>query len=92
MKGLFYRYFGAADGAPGEGADFAAGHFDRTVFGGVDGEVAAHGRAGAGTLCGADLADDNFAIFDDLAAKALDTEALALAIASVFTCTTGFDM
>lgn len=67
-------------------------HFHRTVFGCVNGEVAAHGSARASTLSCADLTDDNFAVFNDLAAEAFDAEALTLAIARIFTCTTGFDM
>ena len=89
---LLYGYFGATDGAAGEGADFAALHFYGAVFGSVNGKVAAHGRTGTGTLGGANLANNNFAVFDHLAAKAFDAKALTDAIARILGSTTGFNM
>jgi hypothetical protein len=84
--------FGAADGAAGEGADFAALHFYGAVFGSMNGKVAAHSSASTGTLGGANLANNNFAVFDHLAAKAFDAKALTDAIARILGSTTGFNM
>lgn len=66
---LFDGDFGAADGAAGEGTDLARGHLDDAVAGGMDGVVAAEQRTFARSLGHADLADDDLALFDLLAAK-----------------------
>lgn len=87
---LFDRDFGAADRAAAEGTDLTAGHLDDAVAGGVDGEIAAHHGAAAGALGHADLTDDDLAVFDFLAAKQLDAEALALAVAGIFAGTASF--
>lgn len=72
VKMLLDSNFSPADGLAAEGADFAAGHLDDTVAGGVDGVVAAQEGAVAGTLGKADLADDNLTGFDSLAAVNLN--------------------
>jgi hypothetical protein len=87
---LLNSNFGAADGLAGEAADAAGLEGNNAVFVSVDGEVA--GSLGAGTcaLGHANLAHDNLALVDLLATKYLNTEALALAVASIFGCTTCF--
>ncbi len=81
---LFDGNFGTANAFAAEGAYFAAGHFDDAVFCGMDGEVAADSRPFTGALGKADLADDDLADFDGLAAIDLNTEALAWTIVNVF--------
>jgi len=73
---LFDRDFDAGHTAAGEGADFARCHFDNTVFGGVDGEIAAGEGTFATALATADLADNNLAGFDLLATEQLNAQAL----------------
>lgn len=75
MRGwdLFDGDFSTANRAAAEGTDFAAGHLDDAVLGGVDGKIAAHHGAFTGALCLADLANDNLAGFDSLAAKKFDS-------------------
>ena len=65
----------AAFGLAGETATFDLLEVDDAVFGGVDGEVAAHERAIAGNLRATGLADQYFAFADFLATKALHAEA-----------------
>ena len=60
------------------------------IFCGMDGEVARHISARAGDLSSASLADENFAVFDFLATKALDAEALASIVMDVFGGTASF--
>jgi hypothetical protein len=89
---LFDGDFYAGYAAAAEGADFAGGHLYDAVASSVDGEVAADGSTDARALAHANLADYDLTSFDGLAAKKLDAEALALAIAGVFACTAGFDV
>lgn len=76
----------------GEAADFAGFVGYDAVLSCVDGEVAAELGAFAGTLGQANLAHDNLASGDFLAAKELNTEALAAAVACVFGGTACFDV
>ena len=65
---------------------------DDAVFFGVDGEISGHVSAFASELCAPGLADDNFASFDFLTAKAFYAEALTSVIVDVFCGTACFDM
>jgi hypothetical protein len=89
---LLNSNFGAADGFAGEAANFAGLVGDNTVAVGVDGEVVAELGAFAGALGQANLAYNNLAGADFLAAKELNTEALAAAVACVFGGTACFDV
>lgn len=89
---LFDRYFGAADALAGEALEIAGNVGDDTVAGGVDGVVTAQKGAFAGALGKADLADDDFAGTDLLAAGALDAKPLADAVASILGGTACFDV
>jgi hypothetical protein len=84
--------FHARHAAARESADFAGLEGDDAVFGGVDGEVTAHFGAGTGTLGHADLADDDLAGLNFLAAKKLNAKALAGAVVDIFGGTASFDV
>ena len=58
----------------------------------MDGVVAARVSAVTSDLGAASLADENFASFDFLAAKALDAEALTGVIMDILACTACFDV
>lgn len=58
----------------------------------MDGVVAAHFGSVASFFARADLADDNFACSDGLAAKAFDAKPLTSRVAVVFTGSTCFDV
>ncbi len=89
---LFDGDFGAADRTTAEGADFAAGHFDDAVTRSMDGEVTAKFGAVTSALALADLAYDNLTGFDCLTTEKFDTEALALAVSSIFAGTASFNV
>jgi hypothetical protein len=89
---LFDSDFDAWYASAAEGADFAGRHFDDAVAGSVNGEVTAYHSADAWALAHANLANNDLSVFDGLATKQFDTEALTLAIAGVFAGTTSFDV
>lgn len=84
--------FGPADALTGEAAEFAGRVRDDAVTGGMDGKVGTQHGTVAGALGQADLADDDLAGLDSLAAEELDAEALAFTVAGIFGGTAGFDM
>lgn len=79
-------------GFAGETASFDFFEADDAVFGGVDGEVAAHVGTVTSLLGRAGLANQDFAGADFLAAKTLDAEALTGVVVDVFRGSTCFDM
>jgi hypothetical protein len=68
IDGLQYYDFGTTNGFAGKPANLAGFEGDNAVFVGVYGVVAAQLGAGAGALGHADLANDNFAGLNFLAA------------------------
>jgi len=66
---LFDGDFGALDGLAGEKFDAALAVFHDAVFGGVNGVIAAHAGAFAGTLGQTDLADNYLAGFNFFTTK-----------------------
>ena len=69
--------------------------FDKSnyaVFGSVDSEITGHIGARASDFGGTSLTDENFAVFDFLAAKALNAEALTSIVVNIFGGTASFDM
>jgi hypothetical protein len=89
---LFDCDFGAADGFAGEAADFADFVGDNTVVFGMDCVIAAQLGAFTGALRKADLANNDLASFNHLAAKQLNTKTLANAVACIFGSTTCFNV
>ena len=65
---------------------------DDTVFFGVDSEVFGHVSSLAGDFSRTGLADENFACFYLLAAKAFDAKALAGIIVNIFGGTASFNV
>ena len=63
---------------------------DYAIFGCVDGEVLGHVGARAGNLGRAGLADDDFAVFDFLTTKTLNTEPLTGGVVDIFGGTSSF--
>lgn len=90
--GLFDGYFGAANGFAGKEANAAHCKLYDTVFGGVDGEVAAAERAVTCALGVASLSDDDLTGLNFLATKNLDAKSLAGAIFGIFRGTARFDV
>ena len=68
---------GAWKAAAGEVGLLGFHEDDLTINGCMNGEVAAHESARAGNLSSTGLADENFASFNLLTAKALDAKSLA---------------
>lgn len=89
---LLNGYFCAPDALTGEIAELAGREGDDAVACGVDGVVGGHGSAFTGTLCQADLADDNLASCNFLTAEQFNAQALALGISRIFGGTASFDM
>ena len=65
---------------------------DCSVDRGVNCEVAAHKSAWPGDFRTASLADENFASFNFLTAKTLDSKTLAGIIVDIFAGSASFDM
>jgi hypothetical protein len=89
---LFYNYFCTLYRFARKKADSASLELDNAIFSGVNSEIAANFGAHTRALGHADLADDDLADLDFLAAEQLHTEALALAISGIFGGTASFDM
>ena len=69
---------------------FGLNKSDYAIFGSVNSEIARHVGAWACELGRAGLTDENFAVFDFLATKTLDAEALASIVMDVFGGTASF--
>lgn len=74
---LFYNYLGAWGCFAGKAAGSYFAELNNTVFGCVNSKLLTHNCARAGQLSLANLAHNNFASADFLAAKALNTKPLA---------------
>jgi hypothetical protein len=66
--------------------------FHYAVTSSVNGEIAAHVSARAGNFCCANLADNHFSFANFLAAKTLDTQAVASVVVYVMGGSARFDM
>lgn len=86
MRGalLFDHDLSATSSLAGETLGFYLAEADNAVFGSVDGEIAAEIGARAGLFGFTDLANDDLAGVDFLAAKKFDAEALAGRVVDVF--------
>ena len=71
---------------------FGLDESDNAIFGSVDSEIPGHIGARAGDFSSAGLADENFAVFDFLATKTFDAEALASIVVNILGGTASFDM
>lgn len=89
---LFDHDRGAADVLAAEGNFFFGDELDDTITRSVDGEVATEHGADASPLGLTNLADNDLTGLDSLAAEQLDAQALADAVAGVFTGTACFNV
>jgi hypothetical protein len=85
-------YFSAANRLAAKSAYFALCVGDHAILGGVNREIAAHGRAFAGALCHADLPDDDLANLNFFTTKQLNTKSLTGGIVNIFGGTASFDV
>jgi hypothetical protein len=91
-RSLFDSYFSAADSFASKTANLANLVGNNAIAVSVYGEVAAELGAFTRALGHANLTNNNLASADFFTTKQLNTEALALAVASVFGCTACFNV